>query len=151
MPEEYREEFLKKFIKNPSLESEKRGFESILSQPIIWRVFEATEKGFVSIDVDNLPVCKYRKNNRVHESICRNNIRKLAWLTIKSKKPKTFRCPGNRCSVIIPLMQGDKLFGLIMICNLREPISEKLLSLFISFTQTIMNDVTKELELSKLY
>jgi len=151
MPEEYKEEFLKKLVKNPSLSGEKKSLDSVMGHPAIWRIFESTEKGFAAIDVDNLSICEYRKGNKKHETLCRNNIRKLILSAKKTKQPKVFRCPGNKYSVILPLIQGDKLFGLIMICNLDESISNKMLSLLAAFTEAIMADVTKELELSKLY
>jgi len=88
---------------------------------------------------------------RPNENICRKKIRSAISKAKKTKAPADFGCGDENFGRCIPIIQGDKIYGYIIICHLKDPISENMTSLFTNFLDTLIRELQKELELAKLY
>ena len=62
-----------------------------------------------------------------------------------------FECIEDLHGFIYPIFQGDKLYGYIGTCYKHKSISPEILDVFAAFTDAIVREIQKELELSKLY
>ncbi|OIO80647.1 MAG: hypothetical protein COY77_01245 [Candidatus Omnitrophica bacterium CG_4_10_14_0_8_um_filter_43_18] len=51
----------------------------------------------------------------------------------------------------MPLKQGNQLYGAIIALGFKYPVTDELMRLFAVFTETLMREVQKEMELTKLY
>jgi len=55
------------------------------------------------------------------------------------------------CGFLMPLKQGNQIYGYIVARGFKYPMTTELASVFIAFTETVMREVQKEMELTKLY
>jgi HD-GYP domain-containing protein (c-di-GMP phosphodiesterase class II) len=67
------------------------------------------------------------------------------------KKLTRFECLEGLRGFVYPIYQGDKLYGYIGACYTKKDVSPEIMDIFAAFTDTIVREVQKELELSKLY
>ena len=58
-------------------------------------------------------------------------------------------CEGHY-GVCYPLLADEKLFGFILLCGLRKMMSEDLVNIFAAFTNTVIRETQKEVELDEL-
>jgi HD-GYP domain-containing protein (c-di-GMP phosphodiesterase class II) len=67
------------------------------------------------------------------------------------RKPVRFECIEGLRGFIYPISQGDRLYGYIGACYAKKDVSSEIINVFAAFTDTIVKETQKELELSKLY
>lgn len=68
-----------------------------------------------------------------------------------SKRLEQFKCPAGRSGFIYPVIQGDFVYGYVGACFTKRDMSVSLIKIFASFTDTVVRETQKELELAKLY
>ena len=51
----------------------------------------------------------------------------------------------------MPLKQGNQLYGFIIALGFKYPVTDELMRLFVVFAETLMREIQKEMELTKLY
>jgi HD-GYP domain-containing protein (c-di-GMP phosphodiesterase class II) len=69
----------------------------------------------------------------------------------EEKKLVKFDCVEGLHGFIYPIAQGDKLYGYIGTCYKKKDVSPQIIDIFSAFTDTVVREVQKELELAKLY
>lgn len=74
------------------------------------------------------------------------NLRK----TKKSKVLEQFQYGGKLHAICYPLRVDDQVFGYIGLCGLKKKMSRDLLNIFVSFTEAVIRESLKEMELEEL-
>jgi len=69
----------------------------------------------------------------------------------KSKKVEYFKCPLGFSGFCYPIVQGKKIYGYISMCHTEKEIPQPFVELFAKFLDTLVREIQKELQLSKLY
>jgi HD-GYP domain-containing protein (c-di-GMP phosphodiesterase class II) len=68
----------------------------------------------------------------------------------RSRALQQFCYSENFFGLCHPLLADGELFGFILLCGLKKPMLEDLLKIFIAFTDTVVRETQKELELDEL-
>ncbi len=69
----------------------------------------------------------------------------------KSRQATRFFCRGQCFGLCLPLVQGNALYGFLILCHLESRPSEQFLGLFAALNNATLEKAQQELELSKLY
>lgn len=144
----YQEELLKKLSKSPGLKKEKELITQLFKKPLFW-IAAGPGADVMSLAGAN-SICRGRKGPKKEKCLeCFNRVLKKAK---KSRKLERFLCPA-RCGegFCLPLVQGDALYGFLLVCHLQSRPSREFLRLFEALNSTLLEKAQKELELSKLY
>lgn len=143
MKDDYQKELFKRLLKSPALEKQKAAFSRILKGSIWW-ISEGTGKGKLNSLGDNF-TCE-KKGRR-----CLRSLEKVVAKAKKSGELQKFICPSGRYGFCLPLIQGDKIYGFLTLCHIKEEASDEILTVFTAFAKALLREIQKELELSKLY
>lgn len=130
-------------MKSPALQKQRAVFSKIFKESIWWIG-------------DKIDVKKMRplKNSLLCE---KRNIRCLKYLekvfakSQKNRQLHKFICSSGRHGFCLPLIQGDKIYGFVTLCHIKEKIPDDILTVFTAFSETLLREIQKEWELSKLY
>jgi HD-GYP domain-containing protein (c-di-GMP phosphodiesterase class II) len=145
--QEYQREFFKRLFKNINLKNEKLVFNRIFGKTI-WLILPEGE--LLNISKDCFGLCNSLKDLKGW-SLCRSNLIKIVNKARKSLQLEKFVCPWDLRGFCLPIVEGDKLYGFVLLCHIERELPDKLLPIFAAFTKAVVKDVQKELELSKLY
>ncbi|MFH1407189.1 MAG: HD domain-containing phosphohydrolase [Candidatus Omnitrophota bacterium] len=146
---EYQKEFFKRLLENAGLKNKKQAFSEIFGHPIWW-IIEEKNTGLDFKEPD-LTHCKTKCKGVKNFNFCRKDILTLLAAVRKTHQSKTLICPGGMRGVCFPLAIGEKLYGYFFFCHLNEELTSQIMGIFSAFLGTILREVQKELELSKLY
>jgi HD-GYP domain-containing protein (c-di-GMP phosphodiesterase class II) len=69
----------------------------------------------------------------------------------RTRSLERFECAARLHGFVYPIAQGDALYGFIGACYAKKDAPPYILNIFAAFTDSIVREVQKELELSKLY
>ena len=143
----YQEELFKRLIKSPNLKRERALFSQLFKKPVFW-IVEGTGLKEISL-LNGSSVCAKVKGLKSKRPLkCLKGALKQAK---KSRRIEKFICPMHSYGLCLPLVQGDALYGFLVLCHLETSPSKERLRLFQALNNTILEKVQKELELSKLY
>lgn len=146
----YQKELLRRLLDNPYLAKEKEIFDQILGKPI-WLILSRGDEKAIEAKKSNFLQCGLSKHSLPEQAQCIKALATVLKKAQRTKKPQQFTCPIGGKGFCLPLVPGDRVYGFIEICNLKKPITPELLSLFSAFTEAIIKEVQRELELAKLY
>ena len=143
----YQERLFKKLSRSPDLKRERQLLKQLFEQPVFWITARASINGMSLLSANSL--CPGIKGAGRKECLkCLNRVLKKVK---KSRRPEQFLCPAQCYGLILPLVQGDALYGFLIFCHLKTHPSCESLRLFEALNSAILEKVQKELELSKLY
>lgn len=147
---EYQKELFDRLRKSISLKKEEECIGLCIKAALWWLVDTPHPKPaeFGKIVYAGCPALKKLSSRK---SRC---IRELLDVLKKAARQKSlikFECREGLRGFVYPIIQGDKLYGYIGVCHTKRDISPQILNIFSAFTDTIVREVQKELELSKLY
>lgn len=148
---EYQRELFDRLKKNVSLKKEEECFGTCLKSALWWLIEEphpqaATIKKLVS------NTCPFFTQPGPHKGAgCLNMLADVVAQAGREKKLTRFECLEGLRGFVYPISQGDKLYGYIGACYTKKDVSAEIMNIFVAFTDTIVKEVQKELELSKLY
>jgi HD-GYP domain-containing protein (c-di-GMP phosphodiesterase class II) len=89
-----------------------------------------------------------RKTGRI---LCLDPVLHALRRAKKSKKMEIFFCAAGRHGFVYPIIQGDTIYGYVGACYTKRDVGPRFLGVVASFTDTVVREVQKELELAKLY
>ena len=147
MEKEHKSEIFQRFLENPSLKSERETFEKIFGKTI-WS-FVASEQ--LELSQKDLCECEHVASGKSKKPACIPVLKEAVSVSRKTKSPKIFECSHGLSAISLPLVQGDKFYGFILICHIKKKPTPETVTLLMSFTQSVLREVQKERELSKLY
>lgn len=142
MKNSYQEELFQKLIDHPSWKSEIEAFTRIIGS-CSWLIIP---------DPNAFP----GKNKQIYSTIapskkCIDTINPLLLKARKTRRVQSITSPDRELFYCIPIHRAEQTYGFIGLCKMKSKISDDLLKLFNSFTCTTLENVQKELEVSRLY
>lgn len=145
---EYRDEFLRRFSQSEIFKEQQNAFNNILGR-IQWYLFPSTDKKMIDKYLKEAAITKALKkilfNKRYKEQLY-SNMDKAK----KTRRAVVFR-HNSFYSACLPLGRGDNIYGYIVISGFRKAFGDELLLLLCGYTNSIIEEISKEIELSKLY
>jgi len=149
---QYREELFDRLKKSLSFKSEEDSFKNCL-QPEFWWLVEDPRPSIGALKEIAFPACTILKKStprQVHG--CTSVVFEAFKKASLGKSLVKFQCPHSALrGFIYPIFQGDKMYGYIGTCYSKTDVPDYVLDIFAKFTDTIVREVQKETELSKLY
>ncbi len=148
---EYQQELFDKLRKSTSLKKEEECFGCYM-KPAAWWLLEKPNPKMSDLQKlisNNCP--HFKKGPLPAKNTCSASIFDVVKKAAKEKKLVRFDCIANLHGFVYPIVQGDKLYGYIGACYSKKDVSAEVLDIFAAFTDAIVRETQKELELSKLY
>lgn len=147
----YREELFDRLKKSISLKREKKCVGCLIKPSVWWMIEKPDPKlsDLVKVIGDNCPSIK--KSTTKKKKSCVEDILDAVKKASQTKTLTKFDCPDGLHGFVYPIVQGEQLYGYIGVCHTKRDVSPGVLDIFSAFTDTIVREVQKELELSKLY
>ncbi len=143
MKNNYQKELFKRLLKSPTLQKQRAVFSQILRESIWWISEKAETKSLGPLK--GSLVCE-KRNAR-----CLKRLQAAFTKSQKKRQLQKFICSAGHYGFCLPLIQGDKIYGFVALCHIKEEISDDILAVFSAFSETLLREIQKELELSKLY
>jgi HD-GYP domain-containing protein (c-di-GMP phosphodiesterase class II) len=147
----YKEELFERLKKSSSFKKEEECMGCLL-KPAAWWLVETPDPKITDLEKVVSANCPYHKKYGVRkEDGC---VRRLFNVVKKAEETKSlvkFDCIEGLHGFVYPIAHGDNLYGYIGACYTKKDVSGEILNIFSAFTDTIVKEVQKELELSKLY
>lgn len=147
----YHNELFDKLRKSMSLKREEECIGCLI-KPALWWIIERPSPKVGEIEKlvgGSCPCIRKGRSNKLKP--CAESILDTINIAAETKKLTMFECLEGLHGFVYPVMQGDKLYGYIGTCYTRNDVSPEILNIFSAFTDTIVREIQKELELSKLY
>lgn len=138
----YQEQLFKKLLQSHDLKKEKELLEQLFKRPIFWIADSSN-------NIDATKLCA--KANGSKRQVCLSCLNQSLQKAKKTGLLQKFTCPSGGRGLCMPLVQGDALYGFLVLCRLKSWPQENTLKLFQALNNTILEKIQKELELSKLY
>ncbi len=148
---DYQKELFDRLRKSPSLKRAEESF-GLLIKPEFWWIIDKSSPILEDIKclVSNNSIhSKQSSLKRTDECLAR--MLDAAKRSSKLNKLLSFNCDKDLKGFVYPIIQGDRIYGYIGTCYSNETVSDDALTIFPVFVDTIIKEVQKELELSKLY
>lgn len=79
-----------------------------------------------------------------------DQILDIARRALKSRQLEVFEYADDLHGLCYPLTRGDEIFGFVVLCGLGKPVSVDLQKIFTCFTDTVVRETMKELELEEV-
>jgi len=148
---EYQHELFDRLKKSASLKKEEECFGACLKSALWWLV-EDPHPTAAHIKKAVMAACPFlKKSNYQRGAGCIGMLAGLVEKASIEKKLVRFECIEGLRGFVYPISQGDKLYGYIGACYTKRDVSPEIMGIFAAFTDTIVKEMQKELELSKLY
>jgi len=147
----YQKELFDRLKKSISLKKEEECIGCLI-KPAAWWIIEKPTPNIRELEKIISVNCPYHKK---HPASKRNKCTRAVFeVTKKARETKTltkFDCIEGLHGFAYPIVQGDRLYGYLGTCYRKKDVSPQILDVFSAFTDTIVREIQKELELSKLY
>lgn len=147
----YQKELFERLRKSVGLKKEEECIGCII-KPALWWLVEKERPSYTDLEktiLGNCPRCK-GPGSKMRRS-CIANIQDAVKKAFTTKKLARYECKSGLHGFVYPLVQGNRLYGYLGACYAKKDVPEQVLNVFSSFTDAIVREVQKELELSKLY
>ncbi|MFA5255213.1 MAG: HD domain-containing phosphohydrolase [Candidatus Omnitrophota bacterium] len=148
---EYQKELFDRLKKSISLRREEECFGVCLNSAIWWLVEQPHPK-LSDMKKAISGTCPFLKGSGSDK---KSGCVKMLWGVVKkcgrARALIRFECIEGLRGFVYPIFQGDKLYGYIGTCYTKRDVSGQVMNIFAAFTDAIVREVQKELELSKLY
>ncbi|NQT22031.1 MAG: HD domain-containing protein [Candidatus Omnitrophica bacterium] len=131
------------------LKNEKRAFTRFLG-PFVWFITESPEEMHAEFEKIQLKMCKRCKANPLRRKKCIKQVKTILRKARTSKHAEAFICQGRLHGFCYPLAQGEKIYGYLVVCQVKRTPSPDILEIFSAYTDTVVKEIQKELELQKL-
>lgn len=147
----YQKELFERLKKSMSLKKAEECFGAIM-KPAFWWIIEKSNPKLEETQKLLSQNCPHLKRLNPQESaICIKHVLEIIKKSAESKKLLSFECLPELHGFVYPIVQGDRIYGYIGANYFHKDISSQILQILPAFVDTIVKEVQKELELSKLY
>ena len=148
---EYQHELFERLKKSVGLKREEECF-GLCIRPDLWWLIEKPDPTLNDLQNIIYGTCPHiKKAASRKKTACVRGLLSVVKASAKAKAITKFDCITGLHGFVYPIIQGDKLYGYIGACYKKKDIPSDVLNIFAAFTDTIIREVQKELELSKLY
>ncbi|MBI4974438.1 MAG: HD domain-containing protein [Candidatus Omnitrophica bacterium] len=147
----YQKELFEKLKTSVSLKREEECIGACLKSTQWWLIDKPnpTLNELSKLLYANCPIRKKRSAGK--KKICLDDLRACLKAASRDKAIKKFDCKEGLHGFVYPIAQGDKFYGYIGACYSKRDVPTEILNIFSAFTDSIIREIEKELELSKLY
>ena len=147
----YQKELFDRLRKSVGLKKEEECIGCLI-KPTAWFIVDKPAPKLSDIAKLIYADCPKYKNARAgKDPECARIILNVIKKAGESKAISKFNCLSGLHGFMYPILQADKVYGYIGSCYKRKDVSPQILDLFAAFTDTIVREIQKELELAKLY
>jgi len=149
MNDAYTTEFLRRLRDNLNLKKQKEVFEAVLGKAL-WEILPV---GITAKELTKLSSLISCNRTRCKDPQGALKCAKLMIDVMKRTQDsglQRFHCSSGN-GFCVPLKQGNQLYGFIIVSGFAKEIDVQLMTIFVAFTETVMREVQKEMELTKLY
>lgn len=155
MENDYRKELFERLLKSPTLERQRAAFGQILPEAIWWISDKPVPSGAQVpcrvVDTQELKPLEDSLTCEREGKRCLKHLKDTFANSQKTRQLQRFTCPSGRHGFCLPLIQGDKIYGFITLCHIKAEIPDAILEVFTAFSESLLREVQKEVELSRLY
>jgi len=147
----YRDELFDKLKNSMSLKREEECIGCLI-KPALWWIIERPSPTIGELEKlvnDSCPCLK--KGHGKKPKPCAGSILGVIKTAAETRKLTRFECIEGLHGFVYPITQSERIYGYIGTCYTRNDVSPEVLNIFSAFTDTIVREIQKELELSKLY
>jgi len=147
----YQDELFDKLKKSLGLKREEECIGCLI-KPVLWWLIEHPSPKISEIEKlvgGNCPCIKKGHGKKLKP--CAESILRAIKISAESKKLVKFNCVEGLRGFVYPISQGDRPYGYIGACYTKNDVSPEMFDIFSAFTDSVVRDTQKELELSKLY
>lgn len=144
------EKIFNRLKKNLSFKNERHAFSKYFGS-FMWFVTDDPNSVPLSFGKAQRRVCRLYRGSVSHRTACVSRLKQVLKKAEASKKIQKFFCSKDIYGFCYPIVQGDKIYGYIVLCQIKKEPSQDILNIFSAFTDTIVTEVQKEMELQKLY
>ncbi|MFA6142246.1 MAG: HD domain-containing phosphohydrolase [Candidatus Omnitrophota bacterium] len=147
----YQKELFERLKKSAGLKKEEECIGCLIKPAAWWLIEKPNPK---MQDLKQLVSCTcphHKKFPPAKKNKCLKDIYTAIEKAGQTKALARFNCIEGLHGFIYPITQGDKLYGYIGSCYKKKDAAPQILDVFSSFTDTVVREIQKELELSKLY
>ncbi|MBD3380008.1 MAG: HD domain-containing protein [Candidatus Omnitrophica bacterium] len=147
---EYLEKLFEKFDENWDLRKEISAFGKYLDNPdwIILPYMPTTMKQLKASDIGRY--VKIHTETASEAAALLKSLQASFKRSKNGKKAEQFSCSGGRSGLCYPLTDGSNIFGSVTLCGLKKQMPGTLVDIFTSFTDAVIRESQKELELEDL-
>lgn len=147
----YQKELFEKLKNSVSLKKEEECIGTCL-RPALWWLIDKPSPALADLQKVVYNNCPYlKKPSAQKKTRCVKGLLEVVKKAFKEKRLLKFDCAEGLHGFVYPIVQGDKLYGYIGACYRKKDVSSEILNIFSAFTDSIVREAQKELELSKLY
>lgn len=146
----YENELFRRLSISPALREEEAIFGRQFGKPVWW-MLQKVNKSFPITLKDIEQRCPIAAKSDKNKTDCLNEFYNILDRAKKSKRAELFKCPLGLSGFCYPIVQGKKIYGYIIFCHAEKDIPGVFIDMFIKFLDTLIKEIQKELELSKLY
>lgn len=148
---QYQKELFDRLRKSVSLKKEEECIGECLKQALWWLI-EKPKPTLAEIRKIVYNSCPYlKKHSTPKRARCLKEMLAVLKRARKNKGVTAFGCVEGLHGFVYPITQGEKLYGYLGTCYTRKDVPPGIVSIFSAFTDTIVKEIQKEMELSKLY
>ena len=144
------ERLLANLRKHLDFKTERETVSGIMGD-FFWFLTEGIDKLPKDLDSAGYKLCKDCPCPSDGSSICANIFPEVIKKAERTKKCERFKCANKKAGFCIPIFQGDRVYGYLIACQINGELDNKMLELISAFTQTVLHEVQKEVELKRLY
>ena len=144
------EKLIAQFKKNAEYQRARRAFSKYFGESLWFLVgsWETLPRHFENLRTS---LCRQCKVSPASLKGCKAKLVEIIKRASKTNKTEKLNCQNGRYALCHPIVQGERVYGYIIICQIKKPVSKEIIDIFAAFVETIISDSQKELELKKLY
>ncbi len=147
---EYQKELFDRLKNSVSLKREEECVGACL-KPALWWIIDKPNPKASELKEILQGQCPYLKKSSGKKNRCTRGLLDVIEKVSQERKLVKFDCLEGLHGFVYPIVQGEKLYGYIGACYGQKDVRPEILNIFSAFTDSIVREVQKELELSKLY
>jgi HD-GYP domain-containing protein (c-di-GMP phosphodiesterase class II) len=145
---EHQKDLYRKLVESESFQKESDALGKLIQDSIWW----VSEKGSrLTRIAGERTICPIHMKGRHERVKCQKRLFVSLKKVKRLKKVAPFDCGAGKHGTCIPIIQGDRIYGYIIICHSKSRIPASVISFFTNFIDTLIRELQKELELAKLY
>jgi HD-GYP domain-containing protein (c-di-GMP phosphodiesterase class II) len=147
----YEKELFKRLKASASLKREEECIGSCLKSPLWWLIEHPNPTlGDLGRTIEGS--CPHlKRSSTTRHKRCLGNLLKEIEKARRERSLVRFDCLEGLHGFVYPITQGERLYGYIGACYEKKDVPAEIMAIFAAFTDTIVKEIQKELELSKLY
>lgn len=146
----YENELFKQLSNSLALREQEAVIGRYFGKPVWWMLQKIDKTVGINMkDVEQR--CSIANESNKNKAACINELCDAFYKAKTTKRVTFFKCIGGLMGFCYPIVQGKKVYGYIAMCHADKEMPQVFINMFIKFIDTLVREMQKELQLSKLY